>query len=105
MTWNVGECKPEGPQFFRWLVEKAQSAAVVVITLQEIEMGGSSIVMGGVKDSLFKAAQVGPCMLLPGRVPCPGLAHRPDRLWEAWHGSCCWDSWRSGPGGCGCRMH
>ena len=58
MTWNVGECKPEGPQFFRWLVEKAQSAAVVVITLQEIEMGGSSIVMGGVKDSLFKASQV-----------------------------------------------
>ena len=75
MTWNVGECKPEAPQFFRWLVEKARTAAVVVVTLQEIEMGGSSIVMGGVKDSLFKSAQVRTWSWLPYMACLPGLMH------------------------------
>ena len=58
LTWNVGESKPEGSPFFRWVAEKARSASVVVIALQEIEMGSSSIVLGAAKDALLKSAQV-----------------------------------------------
>ena len=57
LTWNVGESKPEGSPFFRWVAERARSAAVVVICLQEIEMGSSSIVLGAAKDALLKSAQ------------------------------------------------
>ena len=43
VTWNVGESKPEpGSPFFRWVHEAAFPTQLVVVGLQEIEMGSSS---------------------------------------------------------------
>lgn len=61
LTWNVGEGKPNpaDSNFFRWLAKRAASAAIVVVGLQEIEMGGGSVAMAAARDRFAKIAQVG----------------------------------------------
>ena len=59
LTWNVGEGKPEPrSNFFRWLAGRAASAAIVVVGLQEIEMGSGSVAMAAARDRFAKIAQV-----------------------------------------------
>ena len=60
LSWNVGEGKPDPAHsnFFRWLAKRAASAAIVVVGLQEIEMGGGSVAMAAARDRFAKVAQV-----------------------------------------------
>ena len=76
LTWNVGEGKPEPSRsnFFRWLSKRAASAAIVVVGLQEIEMGGGSVALAAARDRFAKVAQVWwrqrCALLIPSDVQC-----------------------------------
>lgn len=60
VTWNVGESKPEGGSpFFRWVHEAAFPTQLVVVGLQEIEMGSSS---GGLLEGWVRDGWVGACV-------------------------------------------
>ena len=48
-----------GKGLFERLADMAAGAAVVVIALQEIEVGGGSVAMAAAKDVLMKRQQVG----------------------------------------------
>lgn len=58
LTWNVNEQKPENSRVFRVLRDKADSAQVVAVCLQEIEMGGGSVAIAAAKDAILKSLQV-----------------------------------------------
>ena len=49
-----------GKSLFERLADMAAGAAVVVVALQEIEVGGGSVAMAAAKDALMKRQQVGP---------------------------------------------
>ena len=49
-----------GKGLFERLADMAAGAAVVVIALQEIEVGGGSVAMAAAKDVLMKRQQVRP---------------------------------------------
>ena len=49
-----------GKGLFERLSDMAAGAAVVVVALQEIEVGGGSVAMAAAKDVLMKRQQVGP---------------------------------------------
>ncbi|KAK9799381.1 hypothetical protein WJX73_007250 [Symbiochloris irregularis] len=59
LTWNVGEGKPSpsDSNFFRWLAQRAASAAIVVVGLQEIEMGSGSVALAAARDRFAKKEQ------------------------------------------------
>jgi phosphatidylinositol-bisphosphatase len=58
VTWNVGESKPEpGSPFFRWVHEAAFPTQLVVVGLQEIEMGSSSVALAAAKDAFSQRMQ------------------------------------------------
>ncbi|KAK3240243.1 hypothetical protein CYMTET_49905 [Cymbomonas tetramitiformis] len=49
-TWNVGEARPFGSALRAWLSDTAVRADLVAIGLQEVEMGGSSLVSAASKE-------------------------------------------------------
>ncbi|KAL4853623.1 Type II inositol polyphosphate 5-phosphatase 15 [Chlorella vulgaris] len=58
VTWNVGESKPDpGSAFFRWVHEAAFNTQLVVLGLQEIEMGSSSVALAAAKDAFSHKMQ------------------------------------------------
>lgn len=59
-TWNVNETRPSSESLHAWLGGARMGAAdVVVIALQEMEMGGSSVAMDAAYAYLYKAMLVG----------------------------------------------
>lgn len=58
VTWNCGETKPEPTSaVFRWLHEHAFDKGVVLIGLQEVEMGGTSVALAAAKNALASKMQ------------------------------------------------
>lgn len=59
VSWNVNEQRPWHSPFFRKISSLAASEAVqlVIVGLQEIEMGGGSVAMAAAKNALNKKAQ------------------------------------------------
>jgi hypothetical protein len=65
-TWNVAEGKPNRPSIERWLGERARHAQLLLIGLQEVEMGTGSVALDVVYQQLAKSkleagTQVGRC--------------------------------------------
>ena len=61
LTWNVNEARPEGGNaLHRWVVDLSREAGLLVVALQEIESGGSSLAMAAAKDALLARQQVTP---------------------------------------------
>ena len=58
LTWNVNEQQPEDSPLFKWIADLSAKASLVVVALQEIEMGGGSVAIAAAKDVLKKSAQV-----------------------------------------------
>lgn len=62
LTWNVNEQRPDpSSSLFQWVADLSAKASLVVVALQEIEMGGSSVAIAAAKDVLNKSAQVCDC--------------------------------------------
>ncbi|BDA49078.1 probable type I inositol polyphosphate 5-phosphatase 12 [Coccomyxa sp. Obi] len=58
LTWNVNEARPEvGNALYRWVVDLSRDAGLLVVALQEIESGGSSLAMAAAKDALLARQQ------------------------------------------------
>ncbi|CAL8463974.1 g3509 [Coccomyxa elongata] len=58
LTWNVNEARPEGGNaLHRWVVDLSREAGLLVVALQEIESGGSSLAMAAAKDALLAHQQ------------------------------------------------
>lgn len=58
VTWNCGESRPESASpVFRWLHEHAFDKSVVVVGLQEVEMGGTSVALAAAKNALASRLQ------------------------------------------------
>ena len=51
-TWNVGEEHPRKETLREWLAEMAQHAGVVVVGLQEMEVGAGSIAIAAAKETV-----------------------------------------------------
>lgn len=59
LTWNVNEARPEsGNALYRWVLDLSQEAGLLVVALQEIESGGSSLALAAAKDALLTRQQV-----------------------------------------------
>lgn len=59
LTWNVNEQRPDpSSSLFQWVADLSAKSSVVVVALQEIEMGGGSVAIAAAKDVLKKSAQV-----------------------------------------------
>lgn len=59
LTWNVNEARPEaGNALHRWVVDLSREAGLLVVALQEIESGGSSLALAAAKDALLTRQQV-----------------------------------------------
>ncbi|WIA12339.1 hypothetical protein OEZ85_012390 [Tetradesmus obliquus] len=54
-TWNVNETKPSRPGLQQWLAERAISAQLVMIGLQEVEMGTMSVGKDAITQYLAKS--------------------------------------------------
>ena len=85
LTWNVNEQRPDpSSSLFQWVADLSAKASLVVVALQEIEMGSSSVAIAAAKDVLNKSAQVCDCSvasLLVLRNSCLSATLHPDRLW------------------------
>ncbi len=58
VTWNCGESRPESSSpVFRWLHEHGFDKSLVVIGLQEVEMGGTSVALAAAKNALASRLQ------------------------------------------------
>lgn len=58
VTWNCGESKPErNSSVFRWIHEHAFDKSIVLIGLQEVEMGGTSVALAAAKNALAAKMQ------------------------------------------------
>ena len=58
VTWNVGESRPHtGSPFFRWITEHSADKSMIVIALQEVEMGGASVALAAAKETLAAKSQ------------------------------------------------
>ena len=63
LTWNVNQQRPDANSgVFHKVADAGASASIVVVALQEIEMGSSSVAIAAAKDALRKSAQAS----LPG---------------------------------------
>ncbi len=51
-TWNVSETQPAQLSLHFWLGNKAKDADIIIVGLQEIEMGSSSVAQAVVMDQL-----------------------------------------------------
>ena len=63
LTWNVNHQRPDASSgvfhgVFHKVADAGASASIVVVALQEIEMGSSSVAIAAAKDALRKSAQV-----------------------------------------------
>ncbi|KAF8071307.1 IP5P13 [Scenedesmus sp. PABB004] len=54
-TWNVNETKPSRPGVQMWLAERARHAQLVMLGLQEVEMGTTSVMGDAVSSFMHKA--------------------------------------------------
>ncbi|KXZ53097.1 hypothetical protein GPECTOR_8g88 [Gonium pectorale] len=54
-TWNVNETRPTPQSLRTWLTKRAEAAEVVAISLQEVEMGTSSVARDAAFSFLSKA--------------------------------------------------
>ena len=66
ITWNVNEQRPDHSSLFRMIRERAQDTHTLMVALQEVEMGGSSVALAAAKDAMAKGLQAG--SLNPARV-------------------------------------
>ena len=58
VTWNCGESRPDvGSAFFRWITENSVDKSMIVISLQEVEMGGASVALAAAKETLAAKSQ------------------------------------------------
>ncbi|KAL4534362.1 hypothetical protein Ndes2437B_g03641 [Nannochloris sp. 'desiccata'] len=58
VTWNCGESRPESSSpIFRWLHEHGFDKSLVVVGLQEVEMGGTSVALAAAKNALASRLQ------------------------------------------------
>ena len=58
VTWNCGESRPDmGSSFFRWIAENSVDKAMIIISLQEVEMGGASVALAAAKETLAAKSQ------------------------------------------------
>lgn len=58
VTWNCGESRPDvGSSFFRWIAENSVDKSMIVISLQEVEMGGASVALAAAKETLSAKSQ------------------------------------------------
>ena len=67
VTWNVNEQRPEGSSLFRHIRERSAEAHTLMVALQEVEMGGSSVALAAAKDAIARGLQArGPPRLCLG---------------------------------------
>ena len=58
VTWNVGESRPPiSSPFFRWIKENCVDKSIVVVSLQEVEMGGTSVALAAARETLASKSQ------------------------------------------------
>ena len=58
VTWNCGESRPTpSSPFFRWISENSDDKSLIVISLQEVEMGGKSVAIAVAKETLSAKSQ------------------------------------------------
>ena len=58
VTWNVGESRPDaGSPFFRWIAEHSADKSMIIVALQEVEMGGASVALAAAKETLAAKSQ------------------------------------------------
>eukprot|EP00890_Picochlorum_soloecismus_P001963 jgi/Picsp_1/2768/NSC_00996-R1_type i inositol- -trisphosphate 5-phosphatase 12-like len=58
VTWNVGESRPPMTSpFFRWIKENCVEKSIVVVSLQEVEMGGTSVALAAARETLASKSQ------------------------------------------------
>ena len=58
VTWNCGESRPEiSSPFFRWIQEHSGDKSLIVVSLQEVEMGGASVALAAAKETLSTKSQ------------------------------------------------
>jgi len=58
VTWNCGESRPDSSSpVFRWLHEHGFDKTLVVVGLQEVEMGGTSVALAAAKNALASRLQ------------------------------------------------
>lgn len=58
VTWNCGESRPEASSpFFRWIREHSGDKSLIVVSLQEVEMGGASVALAAAKETLSTKSQ------------------------------------------------
>ncbi len=58
VTWNCGESRPDSSSpVFRWLHEHGFDKSLVVVGLQEVEMGGTSVALAAAKNALASRLQ------------------------------------------------
>lgn len=58
MTWNCGESRPPAfSSFFRWIDENSSDKSLIVVGLQEVEMGSTSVALAAAKETLASRAQ------------------------------------------------
>eukprot|EP00889_Picochlorum_renovo_P000771 jgi/Picre1/27801/NNA_000765.t1 len=58
VTWNCGESRPSpSSPFFRWISENSSDKSLIVISLQEVEMGGTSVAIAVAKETLSAKSQ------------------------------------------------
>lgn len=64
ITWNVNEQRPDHSSLFRMIRERAPDTQTLMVALQEVEMGGSSVALAAAKDAMAKGLQAGPQTLI-----------------------------------------
>lgn len=58
VTWNCGESRPEiSSPFFRWIQQHSSDKSLIVVSLQEVEMGGASVALAAAKETLSTKSQ------------------------------------------------
>lgn len=58
VTWNCGESRPDiTSPFFRWIQEHSSDKSIIVVSLQEVEMGGASVALAAAKETLSTKSQ------------------------------------------------
>lgn len=94
LTWNVNEARPEGGNaLHRWVVDLSRDAGLLVVALQEIESGGSSLAMAAAKDALLARQQVTPHAILAHmacRLLCLSCHHFEADVEQLHLASCCY---------------
>ncbi len=86
LTWNVNQQRPDANNgLFHKVAEAGASASFVVVALQEIEMGSSSVAIAAAKDALRKSAQVSlpwtDVMHRSAQVACTADMNCPRHAW------------------------